>query len=179
MRPLQSVILALALVMGLSVTTMIARPAHAIIFIANWDELTDGGGDAGGLTNPQLITSPIPVGSITGTIGGSDMFDVFGFFFGGGDFFASIGSTVDLVLSLFKANLDVVVPETGTGSMSVTALGAGNYLLKVSTDFGVDPPFTITFNTPVSASQIPEPATLALFGLGLAGFGFLRRKRAA
>jgi hypothetical protein len=31
----------------------------------------------------------------------------------------------------------------------------------------------------VIAPSIPEPATLALFGLGLAGFGVLRRRKAA
>ncbi|MCZ6699365.1 MAG: PEP-CTERM sorting domain-containing protein [Planctomycetota bacterium] len=31
----------------------------------------------------------------------------------------------------------------------------------------------------IATSQIPEPATLAIFGLGLAGLGYIRRKRAA
>jgi hypothetical protein len=32
-------------------------------------------------------------------------------------------------------------------------------------------------DTVIAGSSVPEPATLALFGIGLAGLGFARRKR--
>ncbi|MDQ6735342.1 MAG: PEP-CTERM sorting domain-containing protein [Nitrospirota bacterium] len=39
--------------------------------------------------------------------------------------------------------------------------------------------FTVGVNGPSGPSAVPEPSTIALFGLGLAGLGLARRRRAA
>ena len=64
-------------------------------------------------------------------------------------------------------------------------LGPGSYDLDVSVAAFGDPgsPYsaqgTWDFNLTLRVGQVPEPPTLALLGIGLAGLGFSRRKRNA
>lgn len=76
---------------------------------------------------------------------------------------------------------------TGWIESDYTILNAGNYILEFGVvnwadqiyDSGMAFDGITVGGVPIDDDQVPEPATLALLGIGLAGIGAIRRRKAA
>jgi len=155
--------------------------------------LTQSESGPGGTTSaPASFTGTTPIGSISGTISGLGAQDYYSFYWGGGPFVASaaISSASALSTYLFSAgsigscdsigSSNLSTSNNWTSIISSSNLAAGQYCIGLTATSSYDPPFTLTFDTPVSAT--PEPNGMVLVGAGLAlaaiGRAVARRARA-
>ena len=104
--------------------------------------------------------------------------------------FASIGSVVTFLGGTRDDEIDVTVDfadvEVSFGNTGLLRLELSS--IAFDDDYrsqDIEATFTLLIadtpavTDPPSTTDLPEPASLAMFGLGLAGFGFMRRKQAS
>jgi hypothetical protein len=157
-------------------------PAHAVTIPGYFENP-----DAGDRFNPQNLTAGSSITSIFGDIGGRDGEDAFRFFFSGGSLQATFNSTVGARLDLYTDLPSSVFIEPDSAPLfpfrsyteSWTGLVANNYILDiVLQNIETDPPYSVILNGPLTAPlTVPEPSSLALFGLAFSAFGLSRRRK--
>ncbi|NRF67991.1 PEP-CTERM sorting domain-containing protein [Aquincola sp. S2] len=148
-------------------------------------------GDAGAMPTPQSVTGG-PYSGIQGMLGGADEADAFLFYFAGGAIVIEASwddaTTDTLFLELFGDACMSSCGSLGSGSnsLTVTDLAAGNYVLEIATGFAADPPFTIELfdlnQQPLiilPPQAVPSPSTAALLGAALLALGWASRRRRA
>ena len=99
------------------------------------------------------------------------------------------GAAISVVESTFFSNVNAIYDGTPIASTTFTSIGAGantstaavgplysetvKYVVTVGSGFS-----NVNDTINLTASAIPEPASMAILGAGLIGIGLIRRKRA-
>jgi len=73
--------------------------------------------------------------------------------------------------------LPFIAPGTLSLSMNLTNVSGGNGFLVIPPGLGVLQPFEADASVNFAANPVPEPSTVILFGLGIAGVALFRRRR--
>ncbi|MEO6823294.1 MAG: DVUA0089 family protein [Nitrosospira sp.] len=159
--------------------------------------------DDAGITPLTAQYIPVDTTTIFGNLSDNDGADVYAFMWGGGIFSANTeGSSFDTMLSIFDTSGSLLAFNDDAGdstSSLLLELVAGSYFMGITfypnnymgdmkyySDLGLDASYQITMNSVLPPQQmempeanVPEPATLALMGIGFAGILLIRQKRIA
>lgn len=94
-------------------------------------------------------------------------------------FYLDVLADADINNTTLVSSASIYADETGFSTESINLLGSGLYTIAFGVvdtqDYAYDSALLVD-NVALNAASVPEPSTLALIGLGLAGIGFRRRK---
>ena len=150
----------------------------------------------GGPSSAPVSLSPGPVAVVTGSLTEEALQDYYDFQWLSGAFSvtanvadapsgASYAFSVGVAGTCSSAGSATLNSADGfTGSIAISNLPSGEYCIGIDTSNTTDPPFQISFNTPVTGSSapsaVPEPSGLVLLPIGLLLIGgrlLVRRSR--
>jgi len=135
------------------------------------------GNDGTGASTTVVTSSwdPIYIGNLSNAWDGSVIFD---FSFGISQFGLELIDALPSYISVYDSanNLIESLTTTISGDNVFTGIDTGSTLFTRAIVSGS---FYAVDDVQFSAASVPEPATFALLGLGLAGIGFSRKKKTA
>jgi hypothetical protein len=152
-----------------------------------WTE-TLNGFQGGSTSAPVFLLGGSPVAGVTGSIGGPDAEEYYGFYWGGGAFSASAdvtGAAAGASYLFTEGNASsscsggasetLNSADSFANTIAIANLAPGQYCIGLDANSLLDPTFALTFNTPVTGT--PEPSSLVPLLIALGMIGLLRRAK--
>jgi hypothetical protein len=139
-------------------------------------------------SSPTPLQSSGPIAVITGSLSAEALQDYYDFQWLSGAFSvtATIPDASSAASYLFSVGVSGTCASQGSATLNsadsfastiaISNLPSGQYCIGIDTSNTTDPPFQISFNTPVTSisppSSVPEPSGLVLLSLGMLAIGW-------